>query len=80
MIPTVIPMLMNDCAANQIAMPEATSMPNWSSARAAIRSARRNSTASSTMITAAPTKPSSSPATAKMKLVCCSGTKFPAII
>ena len=30
------------------------------------------------MITAQPTKPSSSPATAKMKSVCCSGTKLPA--
>src|ERR1022692_4910088 len=32
MMPTVIPILTNACTANQIAMPAATSMPNWSSA------------------------------------------------
>src|ERR1039458_1472387 len=79
MMATVIPMLMNDCTANQIAIPDATSMPNWSSALAAIRSARTSTTASRQMITTVPAKPSSSPATAKMKSVCCSGTKLPAI-
>jgi hypothetical protein len=73
-----MPMLMNDWAANQIAIPPASSMPNRSSARAAITSARTTTTLSSTMITAAPAKPSSSPATAKMKSVCGSGTKLPA--
>ena len=32
------------------------------------------------MISIEPTKPSSLPTTAKMKSVCCSGTKLPAII
>ena len=65
----VMPMLMNACAANQIATPAATSSPNASSARAAIRTARKITRPSSTTIVAHPTKPSSSPATAKMKSV-----------
>ena len=51
MMPIVMPMLMNDWTPNQIAMPDATSMPNWSSALAAIRSARNSSSASSPMMT-----------------------------
>ena len=70
---------MKDCTANQMTTPDATSMPNVSSARAAMRSARSMSSASSAMIAAAPAKPSSFPATAKMKSVCCSGMKFPEI-
>ena len=68
-IPIVMPMLMNACTANQIATPAATSSPNASSARAAIRTARKITRPSSTTIVAHPTKPSSSPATAKMKSV-----------
>src|SRR5215467_14164443 len=74
----VIPMLMKDWTPNQIAIPDATSRPNISSARAAIRIARTSTMASSATMVMAPTKPSSSPATEKMKSVCCSGTKLPA--
>ena len=77
-IPMVMPMLMKDWTPNQIAIPDATSRPNMSSARAAIRIARTSTMASRAMMVIAPTKPSSSPATAKMKSVCCSGTKLPA--
>ena len=38
-------------------------------------SARHTTTPSSAISTPAPTRPSSSPATVKMKSVCCSGTK-----
>jgi len=77
MMPIVMPMLMNACTPNQTAMPTATSMPNWSSALAAMRRQRSSTIASSTMMIAQPTNPSSSPATEKMKSVCCSGTKLP---
>ena len=45
-----MPMFTKAWTANQIAIPDATSMPNWSSARAAIRSARSSTSASSAMI------------------------------
>ena len=79
MIPSVMPMFSNIWKVNQQTIPVATSRPNRSSARSAIRHARHSTTPSSTMIAAAPTKPSSSPATVKMKSVCCSGTNLPLV-
>ncbi len=78
MMPIVMPMFTNDWNANHIAMPDATSRPNRSSARVAMRSARTITTPSRKTITMVPTKPSSSPATVKMKSVCWEGTKWPA--
>ena len=78
MIPMFMPMFTNACTANQMAMPDATSVPNWSSALVAIRSAQNSSRPSRPITMHEPTKPSSLPTTAKMKSVCCSGTKLPA--
>ena len=74
MIPTVMPMLTKDWNRNQIATPEATSMPNRSSARVAMRRARMTTTPSRATTTIAPTKPSSWPTTVKMKSVLWAGT------
>ena len=79
MMPIVMPMLMNAWTPNQTATPDATSMPNMSSATAAALIARKMMMPSSPTITAQPTKPSSSPATVKMKSVCTEGTKFPPV-
>src|SRR5215467_6944633 len=79
MMPIVMPMLTNDWKPNQTATPDATSMPNMSSATAAILMARKTTTVSNPTITAQPTKPSCSPATVKMKSVCTDGTKFPPV-
>ena len=76
MMPIVMPTLTNDWNMNQMATPDATSMPNMSSVTAAIRIARKITTPSRKTITAQPTKPSSSPATVKMKSVCTDGTKL----
>ena len=54
-------------------------MPNMSSASWAARIARKTMKASSATMTAQPTKPSSSPATVKMKSVCTEGTKLPPV-
>ena len=77
MMPIVMPMFTKDWNANQIAMPEAISMPNRSSARAAMRNARTITMPSRTTMVIVPTKPSSSPATVKMKSVCWDGTRCP---
>jgi hypothetical protein len=75
MIPTHIPMFWNAWKPNQQAMPAAAIRPKTSSLRAAIASARQMMMPSSAIRKAAPTRPSSSPATVKTKSVCCSGTK-----
>ncbi len=59
---------------SQQAMPAAAIRPKTSSVRTAIRRQRHSTTPSSTISSPAPTRPSSSPATVKMKSVCCSGT------
>ena len=68
-------MFWNAWKPNQQAIPAPARRPNMSSARAAMRIARQSSTKNSTISAAAPTSPSSSPATVKTKSVCCSGTK-----
>ena len=61
------PTFCTTCTASQVATPTATSRPNASSARAATTSTRPTTNASSRSSPVAPTKPSSSPATEKMK-------------
>ena len=79
MMPMVMPTLTNVWKMNQIATPDATSMPNMSSAIWAARIARNTTMPSRPTMTAAPTKPSSSPATVKMKSVWTEGTKLPPV-
>ena len=74
MMPRHIPMFWKVWKANQQAMPAAATRPNMSSACIEMCSARHSSTANSRISTPAPISPSSSPATVKMKSVCCSGT------
>jgi hypothetical protein len=70
-----MPMFWKAWKPNQQAMPPAAMRPNMSSVSAEIASARQMTTASRAISSPAPTSPSSSPATVKMKSVCCSGTK-----
>ncbi len=65
--------------ANQATIPAATTVPYSSVVSRAMRQARHRRTPSRTMISPAPTKPSSSPATVKTKSVCCSGTNWPVV-
>ena len=59
---------------NQLASsPNATRLLNESFARSAMRITRRKSNRNSASASVTPMKPSSSPTTAKMKSVCCSG-------
>ena len=68
-------MFWNAWKPNQQAIPAAATRPKTSVDRAEIASARQITTPSRAIRTPAPTRPSSSPATVKMKSVCCSGTK-----
>ena len=68
-------MFWNAWKPNQQAIPAAAIRPKVSSVWKAMTRARQITTPSSAMRTPAPTRPSSSPATVKMKSVCCSGTK-----
>ena len=79
MIPSVIPMLTKLWNASHATTPAATSRPKTSVAREAIRSPRHSTTPSRASSVDAPSSPSSSPATVKMKSVCCSGMKFPRV-
>ena len=54
-------------------------MPNRSSHIRAMRRPRSSTTPSSSTTAIDPTKPNSSPATVKMKSVCCSGTNRPMV-
>ena len=75
MMPRHIPTFWNAWKPNQQAIPAAATRPKTSSVAHAMASARQMTTPSSPIRIADPTRPSSSPATVKMKSVCCSGTK-----
>ena len=65
--PTTTPMLMNAWMLIQDVMPPASSAPNVSGARRAVRMPRYANARKSTTTTAPPTSPNSSPMMAKMK-------------
>jgi hypothetical protein len=65
--PTTTPMLMNAWMLIQDVMPPASSAPNVSGARRAVRMPRYANARNNTMTTAPPTRPNSSPMIAKMK-------------
>ena len=75
MMPRHIPTFWNAWKPNQQAMPAAATRPKTSSVCRAMARARQITMPISAISTPAPTRPSSSPATVKMKSVCCSGTK-----
>ena len=57
--------------------PTQTNLPNKSVVRRAIAKARRKNKVKQSKMNPLPTKPNSSPATVKIKSVCCSGTNQP---
>ena len=72
-------MFSNAWNVNQQTTPTATSRPNMSSARAAMRSPRHSTMPTRITSSADPMNPSSSPATVNTKSVCCSGTNKPLV-
>ena len=79
MMPKLMPMFSNAWNPIHDATPAAASRPKGSAVRLAMRSARHTIVPSNTTINPEPRKPNSSPATEKMKSVCCSGTKRPVV-
>ncbi len=71
--PSTTLMFTNACTAIIVVSPSATNDPNVSSARIAIRRPRHAMRQKQISTPVAPTRPSSSPMTAKMKSVCGSG-------
>ena len=69
----VMPTLMMTCTNQLPARPKATRLAKESLARVATRMIRRNRKRKRTNAVVTPRNPSSSPTTAKMKSVCCSG-------
>ena len=72
---SVMPTFTSTCTNQLASRPNATRLLNESLERSAILVTRRNSSMNSERASATPTKPSSSPTTAKMKSVCCAGRK-----
>ncbi len=68
-----MPMFTITCTNQLPASPKATRLLNESLALVATRITRRNRNRKSVSATVTPMNPSSSPTTAKMKSVCCSG-------
>ena len=75
--PMDMPIFSKVCRANQAMTPTQTNLPKRSLVRWAIRKARQKKRPKKANIKPEPTKPVSSPATVKMKSVCCSGTNLP---
>src|SRR5262245_5889574 len=71
--PSATPMLSSPCTTMRLVNPKARSEPNSSGWRAAMRRPRNATSAKSARTTPAPTRPSSSPITEKMKSVCAAG-------
>src|SRR5581483_7527682 len=74
-MPMTAPMLMIACTTTQAVTPDATSMPNRSGARVAVRTPNTARAANRATMRMAPSRPSSSPMMAKMKSVWALGRK-----
>src|SRR5262249_18199449 len=74
--PSATPMLSSPCTTMRLVNPKARSEPNSSGWRAAMRRPRNATSAKSARTTPAPTRPSSSPITEKMKSVCAAGREY----
>ena len=77
--PRVIPIFSNIWNENHAMTPVQTNRPKGSGVLRAIEKARINKIRYKIKINPLPTNPSSSPATVKIKSVCCSGTNRPLV-
>ena len=77
--PVTPPMLMMAWTPNQVAMPPASSIPNRSGAASAVWIPNHTNSPNPPTTASAPTNPSSSAITAKMKSLCASG-RYPSLL